>query len=144
MPLWTYSRIWDFTLSSSRIAAKDALGSEAPAGIDRNEPPWLIAGPGWAHTRHFPFVWGASTMRSARCQEAPKSAGKRPSLTAAAASEVSDWIVAMMPALSALTVMSHALRMWSWSPMKVFFSSMNPLPDCGQIVPNKPAALRTR
>lgn len=38
----------------------------------------------------------------------------------------------------------HALRMWSWSPMKVFFSSMNPLPDCGQIVPNKPAALRTR
>ena len=50
----------------------------------------------------------------------------------------------MMPALSALTVMSHALRMWSWSPMKVFFSSMNPLPDCGQIVPNKPAALRTR
>ena len=83
-------------------------------------------------------------MRSARCQEAPKSAGRRPSLTAAAESEVLDWIPATMPALSAVTAMSQALRIWSWSPMKVFFASMNPLPDCGQIVSNKPAELRTR
>ncbi|WUS90828.1 hypothetical protein OHA18_00520 [Kribbella sp. NBC_00709] len=111
-------------LSMYLITSNAFCGSAAFLVMARNEPP-KFAGPlGVGASRHLPALVFTADLMSRATQAAPMWVGIVPWSRPAFQSGLPLGVLPSIFIVIALTEVSHALRMWSWSPMNLLSLEM--------------------
>src|SRR6266545_5513226 len=112
-----YALAWLSGLSMYLITSNALAGSAAFLVMVRNEPP-KFAGPlGVGASRHLPTVFLTADLMSSAAHAAPMCAGTVPWSSPAFQSGPPLGVLPSIFRVIALTTVSQAFLMWSWSPM---------------------------